>query len=464
MRSPTILIVEPAHPEMSNMLLRRGMKIFRLDGYTDALQTFSNLLPDIAVICMPPESAIPTLEFLRCIRRVNKSVPVILIVARSSERLAIEALNAGASRYLKQPVSEQTMIALIDELMSQGEECAPVDPLDEDEIREGQRLIGDSAPICALRGLIKRLNRWNSNVLITGETGTGKELVAELIHANSPRCRKPFVCLNSVAIPDSLLESELFGHERGAFTGAQAMYSGKLSLANTGTIFFDEIGDISCSVQAKLLRALDGKQVYRLGGNKPIPLDIRIIAATNQNIEVAVEENRFRRDLYYRLNVVRVQLASLRERVEDIPTLLDYYVKAMNKLFGMHVEGFTSAAMDMLLSHSWPGNIRELKNVIEAVFVNLQGKTIDIIDLPEQIKRHFNQIANASDDEREQLIRALVSTNWNKTRAANKLHWSRMTLYRKMHRYKILRSSEQPRPARRTDPEDIAPGGKRGRD
>jgi DNA-binding NtrC family response regulator len=369
-----------------------------------------------------------------------------LIVARSSEQLAIEALNAGVSRYLKQPVSAELLLALIAELLSaeQCEETVAPDYPGGEEIRGGQQLIGDSQPICALRALIKRLNRWNSNVLITGETGTGKELIAELIHANSPRYRRPFVCLNSAAIPDSLLESELFGHERGAFTGAQAAYRGKLALADSGTIFFDEIGEISCSVQAKLLRALDGKEIYRLGGSRPIPLDIRIIAATNQNIETAVEENRFRRDLYYRLNVVRVQLSALRERIEDIPKLLDHYVRVMNKLFGMHVEGFTREALDLLLSHNWPGNIRELKNVVEAIFVNHQGKTIDTIDLPEQIKSHFSRIADASDDrEREQLIRALVSTNWNKTRAADKLHWSRMTLYRKMHRYKILRSTDK---------------------
>jgi DNA-binding NtrC family response regulator len=443
MSSPTILVVEPAHPRMTGILLRHGLKIFRPSNYTEALQAFSDLLPDITLICMPSDSATSTLELLRSIRLVNKRVLVILIVAQSSEQFAIEALNAGASRYLKQPVSEQTLLALVEELMAQRQELAAVDPVDE-EIRGGRRLIGDSQPMCALRSLIKKLNRWNSNVLITGETGTGKELIAELIHANSPRYRKPFVCLNSAAIPDSLLESELFGHERGAFTGAQATYQGKLALADTGTIFFDEIGDISCSVQAKLLRALDGKQIYRLGGNKPIPLDIRIIAATNQNIETAVEENRFRRDLYYRLNVIRVQLSSLRERIEDIPKLLNYYVTAMNELFGMRVEGFTSEAMDLLLSHNWPGNIRELKNVVEAIFVNLQGRTIDSIDLPEQIKRHLSRITNGNEDEREQMLRALVSTNWNKTRAADKLHWSRMTLYRKMHRYQILRSSEKP--------------------
>jgi DNA-binding NtrC family response regulator len=421
------------------MLLRHGLRVIKSSDHSDCLDCFTDQLPDLAVICMSPERENESLDLVARIRRISKSIPVILIVSQSSEQLAIKALNAGATRYLKQGDSEKSLVTLIRELTN-GNGHSTCSEL-QDQLRGGQKLVGASHTTCGLRALIKRLEKWNSNVLITGETGTGKELIAELIHANSPRYRRPFVCLNSAAIPDSLLESELFGHERGAFTGAQAAYSGKMALANTGTLFFDEIGDISVSVQAKLLRALDGKTIYRLGGSKPIPLDIRIIAATNQNIEEAVEEKRFRRDLYYRLNVVRVQLSALRERIEDIPTLLEYYLNAMNELFGMHVEGFTTEAMDMLLAHSWPGNIRELKNVIEAIYINLQGKMIDTVDLPDQIKRHFARMANANDDEREQMIRALVSTNWNKTRAANKLHWSRMTLYRKMHRYKIVRSA-----------------------
>jgi DNA-binding NtrC family response regulator len=421
------------------MLLRHGLRVINSSDHSNCLQCFTDLLPDLAVVCMSPERECESLELVARIRQISKSLPVILIVSQSSEQLAIKALNAGVTRYLKHEDSEKLLVSLITELTNSNGHAVSSEV--QDQLRGGQKLVGASHTTCGLRSLIKRLEKWNSNVLITGETGTGKELIAELIHANSPRYRRPFVCLNSAAIPDSLLESELFGHERGAFTGAQAAYSGKMALANSGTLFFDEIGDISVSVQAKLLRALDGKTIYRLGGSKPIPLDIRIIAATNQNIEEAVEEKRFRRDLYYRLNVVRVQLSALRERIEDIPTLLEHYLNAMNELFGMQVEGFTPDAMDMLLAHSWPGNIRELKNVIEAIYINLQGKTIDTVDLPDQIKRHFARMANANDDEREQMIRALVSTNWNKTRAANKLHWSRMTLYRKMHRYKIVRSA-----------------------
>ena len=438
-----IMIIESARPVIASLISQRGFQVLRSSDCADALKLFSSLIPDVAVISVPPGKARSALEFVRQLRALKMEVPVVLVVAESSEELAIEALNAGVNRYLRPPLSEQQIVTILAELVS-GDREPGAQTEQSCALKSGERLIGNSPAVCDLRALINKLRKWTSNVLITGETGTGKELVAELIHANSPRCNKPFVCLNSTAIPDSLLESELFGHEKGAFTGAQCAYQGKLALANTGTIFFDEIGDISSSVQAKLLRALDGKEIYRLGSNKPLPLSVRILAATNQDLDAAVEQKRFRQDLYYRLNVIRVQLPSLRDRTEDIPKLLIYYVKAMNKSFDMHVEGFTGEAMNLLMSHSWPGNVRELKNVVEAIFVNLQGRTIDIVDLPEQVKKHISEITSANSDERELMIRALVATNWNKTRAADKLHWSRMTLYRKMHRYKILRSTDLP--------------------
>lgn len=448
MRTPAVLVVGPSLPSMSDILSRRGLKVLCSCDYADALLSLSDSPPDIGLISVPPNQEAAALELVRRIRALNKSVPVVLIVAQSSEQFAVKALNAGVCRYLREPVSDETLLSACEELLARRGESRANDAED-CTLLGGEQMIGESPPMCALRSLIKRLDKWSSNVLITGETGTGKELVAELIHKNSPRCQKPFVCLNSTAIPDSLLESELFGYERGAFTGAQAAYHGKLALADRGTIFFDEIGDTSPSIQAKLLRVLDGKQIYRLGSNKPVPLDVRILAATNQDIERAVKESLFRQDLYYRLNVVRVHLPLLRDRVEDIPKLLAFYVGKMNASFGTHVEGFTRDALDMLISHTWPGNVRELKNVVEATFINLQGRTIDTVHLPERVKRHFSEIADA--DERERMIRALVATDWNKTQAAHRLHWSRMTLYRKMNRYSILRGTERPAHARRAD-------------
>jgi two-component system response regulator HydG/two-component system response regulator AtoC len=275
--------------------------------------------------------------------------------------------------------------------------------------------------------------------LITGETGTGKELVAELIHSNSPRRRNAFVCLNSTAIPDSLLESELFGYERGAFTGAVGTHRGKLALAHKGTLFFDEIGDISVSVQAKFLRAIEGKSVYRLGGENELAFDVRILSATNQDLDLAMRENRFRRDLYYRLNVIRIHVPPLRDRREDIPVLLEHYISQYNSSFGLRIEGFTVEALSQLISYDWPGNVRELKNVVEAIFANLPSRQVDTAGLPACVAKYLCNPSKPA--ERDALLSALVATNWNKTRAADRLHWSRMTLYRKMAAYNIVRVS-----------------------
>jgi transcriptional regulator with PAS, ATPase and Fis domain len=291
--------------------------------------------------------------------------------------------------------------------------------------------------VSALRLQIARAGRCSSNVLITGETGTGKELVAELIHENSARRHGPFVSLNSTAIPDTLLESELFGYERGAFTGAQHAHEGKLALGNSGTVFFDEIGDTIASVQAKLLRALDGKQIFRLGSNKPVPLDIRVLAATNQNLEEAVEARRFRRDLFYRLNVIRVDLPALRDRLEDIPLLAAHFITVLNRTFGAAVRRLSDAAIDAMLAHDWPGNIRELKNVLELAFVNLPNPATEVAELPAHFGRRATYLEQVSASERDRVIRALAATNWNKTKAADRLQWSRMTLYRKLTRYRI---------------------------
>jgi transcriptional regulator with PAS, ATPase and Fis domain len=273
-------------------------------------------------------------------------------------------------------------------------------------------------------------------VLITGETGTGKELVAQLIQENSTRRDCPFVCLNSAAIPEALVESELFGYEKGAFTGALSAQEGKLSAANRGTVFFDEIGDVSPGVQAKLLRAIESKQLYRLGSNRSRDLDIRILAASNQDLEAAIKQNRFRGDLYYRLNVLRIEVPPLRDRLEDLPVLVDHYVRRFSRTFRKHILGCSEATMDLLLSYSWPGNIRELKNVLEAAFVTSSGPD-GLLQLPGSFARSLSISTRLKSSERTMILQALTATNWNRTEAAKRLQWSRMTLYRKMSRYQV---------------------------
>ena len=246
-----------------------------------------------------------------------------------------------------------------------------------------QQMLGKSLCMQALRGYIAKVASTDSNVLLTGETGTGKELAAELIHRSSRRRQSPFVCINCAAIPDTLLESELFGYERGAFTGAHAFKEGTLKLADGGSVFFDEIGDMSLYAQAKILRAIESKEVHRLGGKASIPLNVRLIAATNQDLERLVAEGKFRTDLYFRLNVARIHLPPLRDHKEDIPPLCEHHIRELNRQFGLEVEGFSEEAFAYVLRYNWPGNVRELKNFIEATFVNLPSRRISLMDLPD---------------------------------------------------------------------------------
>jgi transcriptional regulator with PAS, ATPase and Fis domain len=250
------------------------------------------------------------------------------------------------------------------------------------------------------------------------------------------------VCINCAAIPDSLLESELFGYERGAFTGAHALKEGALKLADGGTVFFDEIGDMSLYAQAKILRAIESKEVRRLGGKGSIPLNIRVISATNRNLEQLMAEDKFRADLYFRVNVASIQLPPLRERKEDLPALCDYHIRAFNQRFGLEVAGFSDEAFACLARYSWPGNVRELKNLIEATFINRPARRISLADLPDQFRRRLSEATGLPEDERDRLLHVLFATNWNKSQAAQQLHWSRMTVYRKMLKYHLVRGGK----------------------
>jgi len=306
-----------------------------------------------------------------------------------------------------------------------------------EDLVDGDLFIGNSLSVKQIKSYIKRVAATDSSILITGETGTGKEVVASLIVKNSSRGQKPFVCVNCAAIPDSLLESELFGYERGAFTGAVSSRRGKLELANGGTVFLDEIGDMSPYAQAKILRVIESKEVQRLGGKKDVSLDIRFIAASNRDLDSMSTDDRFRKDLYFRLNVARVHIPPLRERRSDLSLLFDHFIQEFNGRFRREIEGFTQNSLQSLLNYDWPGNVRELRNLVEACFLNLPRRRVVVLDLPDQIRKRLAPCANVANDERERLLTALSSTHWNKSEAARQLHWSRMTLYRKMVKYQI---------------------------
>ena len=441
MKKPVIVVSE------GDTTLRRGLtRLLHAEGFEvvdaserrEALRTPAAVAPDLVIVGSSGGGAWGSLDDAQHLRRWASKVPIILITAESSERLAIAALKAGISDYFTHPVSFGELLASVKRWLV----AAAAPPSRHAGMAAGEnaprRMIGDGSRMREVNACIERLASTDSNVLITGETGTGKELTAELIHHASRREGRPFVCINCAAIPDSLLESELFGHERGAFTGAHVASAGKVKLADGGTVLFDEVGDMSPYAQAKILRLIESKEIERLGGRRSLPVDVRVIAATNQDLERLMAEGRFRKDLYFRLNVVRIHLPPLRERIEDLPALVAYYVQEFNQDLDREVEGLTAEALDALRGHEWPGNVRELRNLIEVVFTNLRSRSISLADLPLAYRQSpASRAETYRDAERERLLAALLATKWNKSQAAERLRWSRMTVYRKMAKYHL---------------------------
>jgi Nif-specific regulatory protein len=301
-------------------------------------------------------------------------------------------------------------------------------------------IIGTGPRIQQVVRLVERIRDSLVSVLITGESGTGKELAAIAVHRFSSRRDAPLVCLNCAAIPDSLVESELFGYEKGAFTGADSSREGKIAAADQGVIFLDEIGDLSLFAQAKILRAVETKEIYRLGSQNPTRVNVRIVTATHRNLEQMVTAGKFRQDLFFRLNIGRIHIPPLRERIEDLGILVSHYLREINRQMGTTVRGLTDAAWHILTTYAWPGNIRELRNVVESALVNATSEVIDTCDLPPHLS--MATVRDLSPRERDRLVEALLATRWNKTQAAQRLHWSRMTLYRKMAKYAVSSSAQ----------------------
>jgi DNA-binding NtrC family response regulator len=369
------------------------------------------------------------------IRRLDRHCPLILVVGESSEELAVAAMRSGINDLFHDPETLAQLPAALARLMG-AESIAAGEMTSE---APAHPIIGVSRPIRELRTYLAKVAASDSNVLITGETGTGKELAAEILHHSSPRRHKKLISVNCAAIPDTLVESELFGFERGAFTGAHAAREGKFRSADGGTLFLDEIGDMDLQAQAKLLRAIESKEVYSLGAKAGLKLNVRVVAATNQDPEQLMRENRFRKDLYFRLNVARIHLAPLRERKEDIGVLVDHSIQDLNRRFGYKVKGCSDEALALLLRYDWPGNVRELKNLLEATFIELNSQEIAPGDFPSLFHRRAQAPQEPRIDERERMLTALGASNWNISKAAQTLKWSRMTMYRKIAKYQIAR-------------------------
>ena len=438
---PAILLAvqnHDLHQQIKRPLLVHGAKVLEASSHHAILECFEAHSSRLLILESPRHDGTGALEIVAQIRNRDRRFPIILVTCQGSEALAVAALRSGLKDYFQEPFSSEDFIAAVNRCIldrppqrsftkNRSSVACPADR---------QPLIGESLPIRGIKTYLQKVAAVDSHVLVTGETGTGKELTARFIHQHSARRDKPLVAINCAALPDGLVESELFGYEKGAFTGAHSSYVGKLKLADGGTVFFDEIGDMSPYTQAKILRVVESKEVYPLGGRRGVPLDIRIIAATNQDLDRLVTEKRFRKDLYFRLNVVRVHLPPLRERKENIPRLLDYYLEEFSARAERALQGFTEEVLDSLIHYDWPGNIRELKNQVEAIFVDPPVDRIALKDLPDPFRPQGQ--TRAALTERERLVSALFSVHWNKSKAAEQLHWSRMTLYRKMAKYHIL--------------------------
>jgi len=416
--------------DLVSQLESRGIRVDRLQVDRNAHAFAARTRPQLIVIEHTEPCSFCWQELAVGLRSACPSARVLLVTSNGSEELAVSALRAGIHDYLSLPVSAAAFAVALERCLAPAEIPARAATAS----ASSNVIIGDGPAITRIRHYMNRAAAADCTVLITGETGTGKELAAEYIHQHSARRKKPFVCINCAAIPDPLLESELFGHTRGAFTGATDLRDGLLASAEGGTVLLDEVGDMSLSAQAKILRVLETKEVSRLGGTERRKIDIRFLAATNQDLEGSSNRGAFRRDLYYRLNVARVELPPLRERREDIPLLIDHYRKHLG---GAGAAEFSPDCLRRLLDYDWPGNIRELRNMIEGILLDGGTDCLGSDQLPRRVRECIAAHSDLPEHERELVVDALCSSHWNKSRAAEKLQWSRMTLYRKMAKYHI---------------------------
>jgi DNA-binding NtrC family response regulator len=434
-------------------LLRRwGHEVLGVGSAEDALARFSEFSPTVLIA----DVELPGMNGLDLLAKLGdelKTVPAIIITGKGSEERVIAAIEAGAFWYIEKPLKAAVLRSLLDRAMGRVRDRRQVDALTR-QLRETGRLgdlIGGSKNMQDVMRILEQVSPSSASVLITGETGSGKEILARTIHRLSPRVDRPFIAINCSAIPESLMESEIFGHERGAFTGAAERRIGCFELADGGTLLLDEIGEMPAPTQAKLLRVLEDHKVRRLGSKVETPVDVRVLAATNKEPEQAVAKGELRQDLYFRLNVFHIHLPPLRERKDDIPLLVEHILRDINEKHGRHVRGVNPEVLEMFAGYSWPGNVRELRNVLERAAIVSDRDLIGRAHLPAEFG---HALATASSDltslrfplgttveavERELILQTLASTN-NKTRAAELLGISLKTLHNKLKEYEAAKA------------------------
>ena len=432
--------------------IREGLgKVLEMDGYRvflacdgkEAIETLSRGDIDLVItdLKMPNISGE---EVLRKATSSSSNLPVIILTGHGTIENAVQAMKDGAYDYLTKPINMDRLSLLVQRALSTRELMLQHRAMQEELQKRHQfaNIIGKSESMKKIFEVVQQVAPSRASVLITGESGTGKEVIADAIHYNSPRKDKPLIKVHCAALTETLLESELFGHERGAFTGAVARKRGRFELAHLGTMFLDEIGEITQNVQIKLLRVLEDRTFERVGGEETIEVDVRVIAASNRDLKAAIDQGDFREDLYYRLNVVNIQIPPLRERKEDIPLLAAAFIKEFAHENEKNIEAMEPKARLALYNYSWPGNVRELRNCIESAVVMCKSSIITVDDLPPQIRsdtdKDYLRISTGSslaDIEKEVIRTTLAQQNGNKSRAAEVLGIGRKTLHRKIQEY-----------------------------
>jgi DNA-binding NtrC family response regulator len=443
----TILIVDDekiVRDSLFHWFEEEGYGVFLAEDGETALKNFDKGKYDLMLVDMKMPG-MSGLELLDKTREIDPDCIFIMITAFASVPSAIKALKNGAYDYITKPIDPDELAHIVEKAINQKELKDENTKLKDkiDEIIKPDNLIGESRQMKKIFDLINTVSQTDTTVMIRGESGTGKELVAKAIHINSRRKYFPIITVNCGALAESLLESELFGHEKGAFTGAHYKRKGKFEMADGGTIFLDEIGSVTPKMQVELLRVIETKHFSRVGGNETIKSDFRVIAATNEPLENLLKEGKFREDLYYRLNVFSIFIPPLRERRDDIPILAYYFLNKFNESMNKNIKNISNEAMEFLVNYDWPGNVRELENAVERSLVVGKTDSVYIEDLP------FHISPNRIDDgditlasmEKKHILNILEDNNWNISRSAEKLQIDRVTLYNKINKYGLRKSS-----------------------
>jgi two-component system response regulator HydG len=448
---PTILVVddESSHRQMIEAVLSaEGYEIHQADDGRSAVAAIEKKFYDLLIMDVRMQE-IGGIEALKEIKKISPGIPIIMMTAYASVGTAVDALKSGAYDYLTKPLDIEELKILVAKALRHQE-------LEKENVYLKERLndrfdfsniIGRSPAIGQLFETMGMVAPSEATVLIVGESGTGKELIANAIHQNSPRKEKPLIKVNCAALPETLLESELFGHEKGAFTGAIARKQGRFQLSHNSSIFLDEIAEMAPATQAKILRVLQEREFELLGSSQTTKVNTRVIAATNRNLEEEIQAGRFREDLYYRLNVVTVDVPPIRQRREDIPLLADFFLKQYAEKNRRLIKGFTPRATDLLMRYEWPGNVRELENIIERSVIMARGEVITPLEFPNDLQELDEELKKSQIDlspgrslkevEKDMILRTLEETGGNRTHAARILGISRRTLQLKLKEYGI---------------------------